>query len=252
MTAAPHPPDPARAGAARRPPKASTPGCPRTRRDPRRRGSHPPVGELELVQVDEGPGRLRVVGRPVRVHQELRPRVDGILTIVHRHLEELRHRYRLGRTGLDAETAEDAAEHVDLVDEAVALAWTHWSIGRIVRTADVDAPSRADPRTQLATDALLHPVGVPVENVSPVESLWLDALLLRVLHGHAGLAHLPQRDGKPPERPQHVGEPPHQITSRHRYGLREHGLRIITPTAAQTAGHQRQASPARSTPSSRV
>src|SRR3972149_1462010 len=52
--------------------------------------------------------------------------------------------------------------------------------------AHIDAPRRAPPGAQLTPDALLHPVRVPVEDVTPVETLRLDPLVLRVLRPGAG------------------------------------------------------------------
>src|SRR6185295_19768586 len=97
-----------------------------------------------------------------------------------RELEELGLGDRLGRAGLDTQVAVDAAQVVDLVDEAVALTRRHRRVGRVVGPAHVDAARRAHARAELAPDALLHPVLVPVQDVTAVEADRLLALLARV------------------------------------------------------------------------
>jgi hypothetical protein len=84
----------------------------------------------------------------------------------------------------------DAAEVVDLVDEAVALARRRGVVGIVVLAAHVDALGGADTRAQLAADALLHAVLVPVEDVSPVEPLGLRDLLVVVDRRIGALAAL--------------------------------------------------------------
>src|SRR6516225_2464874 len=70
----------------------------------------------------------------------------------------------------------DASEGVDLVDEAVPLARRCRIGGVVVGAPDVDAPGGADARAQLTTDALLHPVLVPVQHVAAVHAHRLVAL----------------------------------------------------------------------------
>src|SRR5690606_22887864 len=75
------------------------------------------------------------------------------------------HRERPGGAGLDAQAAEDAAQVVDLVDAAVALAGAEPLAALAVGVAgalDVDGVSRARPGAELAADALLQPVGPAV------------------------------------------------------------------------------------------
>src|SRR5690606_19386189 len=92
------------------------------------------------------------------------------------------------------ESAEDAAEHVDLVDEAVALTGAHRVVDRVVLATHVDATGRADTGAELAADALLHPVGVAVEHVAAGIALRLLLLLLGIPSGHPRFEHLPERD----------------------------------------------------------
>ncbi len=80
----------------------------------------------------------------------------------------LRHRQRAGRAGLDAQPAEDAAQVVDLVDRAVPLAGREARLLGVVGALDVDGVGRAGPGAQLAADALLQAVRVPVEHVPAV------------------------------------------------------------------------------------
>ncbi len=100
----------------------------------------------------------------------------------------------------------DAAQVVDLVDEAVTLAGRDRVVDRVVGAAHVDATRRAHSRAQLAPDALLHAVLVAVEDVTAVHALGLVVLHLRVLGGEARLAHLAQRD-------EETGEAAHQRNS---------------------------------------
>jgi hypothetical protein len=58
----------------------------------------------------------------VLVDQELVARVDRVLTIRERELEELALGDRFGGARLDAQIAVDAPQVVDLVDESVPLA----------------------------------------------------------------------------------------------------------------------------------
>ena len=67
----------------------------------------------------------------------------------------------------------DAAQVVDLVDEAEALARRRRGVGVVVLAADVDALGRAHAGAQLAPDALLHAVLVAVEDVAAVEPVGL-------------------------------------------------------------------------------
>src|SRR3546814_2065003 len=116
--------------------------------------------------------------------------MDEVLPVVVGQLVFVRHRQRTGRAGLDAQAAQDAAQVVDLIDAAIALA------GReparllplegavdIVRALDVDRVGRTGPGTQLTPDALLQAVGPTVELVPAVEArsggLLLEGVLLR-------------------------------------------------------------------------
>src|SRR5581483_12192892 len=80
------------------------------------------------------------------------------------------HGERAGGARLDAEPAEDAAGVVDLVDAAVALARGVALLVGVVGALDVDGVRRAGPRAQLAADALLQAVRMPVELVAAVEA----------------------------------------------------------------------------------
>ena len=97
----------------------------------------------------------------------------------------------------------DAAQVVDLVDEAVALARRDRRVGRVVGAAHVDALRRAHARAELAADALLHAVLVAIEDVTAVEALGLRALLEREPLGDLAAPDLAQRDRE-------AAEPAHQ------------------------------------------
>ena len=72
----------------------------------------------------------------------------------------------------------DAAQVVDLVDPAKALAWRSWIIRVVVGATNVNALCWADRCTQLAADALLHAVFVAVEHVATMQALGLGNLFV--------------------------------------------------------------------------
>ena len=80
------------------------------------------------------------------------------------------------RAGLNAQVAVNAAQVVDLVDEAVALAGRHRVFRRVVFASHIDASRWAHASAQLTADALLHAVFVPVEHVAAVEAFGLCLL----------------------------------------------------------------------------
>src|SRR4051794_31180897 len=120
---------------------------------------------------------------------ESRPAGAGELVLV-------RHGERPGRARLDAEPAEDAAQVVDLVDAAVALTGRESVPVGVVRALDVDGVGRAGPGAQLAADALLQPVRVPVELVAAVVARLGGDLDLGVLLGHHTREHGRERDAE--------------------------------------------------------
>src|SRR5581483_1693303 len=167
-----------------------------------RGGPHPRGRVLVLAfapVLPRKPLRFAVV-----VDDELGLRVDRVLAVGERELEQLRLGGRLRRARLDAEVAVDAAQVVDLVDEPVALAGAHGVVGRVVLSTDVDAPRGAYARAELTPDALLHAVLVAVEDVAAMEPDRLHALVLRVLDGDdptavGALEQLAERDREPIE-----------------------------------------------------
>src|SRR5262249_28995256 len=115
-------------------------------------------------------------------------------------LEQLRLGDRLDRARLHAQVTVDAAQVVDLVDVAVALARRDQVVERVVDAAHVDAASRAHAGAQLAADALLHTVLVPVEDVTTVETDQLNPLaanMLKIVLSQPLLEQLLERDAKP-------------------------------------------------------
>src|SRR5690606_10532278 len=162
-------------------------------------GTHPAIGVVELLEIRQVIVGEHVGHRPVRAHQQLLFGEDGVLAVGGRELEQLGHGDRLGGARFDAQPAEYAPEHVDLVDEPVPLAGRDRVLGIVVLAPDVDATGRARAGTQLTPDALLHAVGVAIEDVSPMETLGLGPELLRVLRGQHpttgdGPDHLRPRD----------------------------------------------------------
>ena len=120
----------------------------------------------------------QALGLAVVVDDQLVLGVDRVAPVGEAELEQLALGDGLGRAGLDAHVAVDAAQVVDLVDEAEALARRR-RVGRVVvGAAHVDALGRADAGTQLAADALLHAVLVAVEDVAAVQALGLGDLLV--------------------------------------------------------------------------
>src|SRR3990172_11979674 len=112
------------------------------------------------------------------------------------------HRDGFRRARVDTEATEDAAQQVDVVHEPVPFPRTHRIVHRVVGAAYIDAGCRAGSRAEFATDAFLHPVGMPVEDVTTVKTLRLLARLLGVLGGQQtitedGLAHHPEGHRKP-------------------------------------------------------
>jgi hypothetical protein len=148
----------------------------------------------------------QALGPAVVVDDQLVLGVDRVGAVGERELEQLRLGDRLGRARLHAEIAVDAAQIVDLVDEAVALAGRDRIVDRVVGAPHVDALGRAHARAQLAADALLHPVLVAIEDVAAVLALGLVAFDRGVLRRQARLEHLAQRDVE-------TGEATHQRNS---------------------------------------
>ena len=123
--------------------------------------------------------------------------VDEGLAAAVGQLVLVRHRQRPGRARLDAESAQDAAQVVDLVHPAVALAGRHPPAVGVVSALDVDRVRRAGPRAQLAADALLQPVGPAVQLVPAVEPRRGRLLVERVLLGEHLAEHRPEGDAEP-------------------------------------------------------
>src|SRR5690606_36254555 len=118
--------------------------------------------------------------------------------------------------------AENAPQVVDLVDAAVPLTGRVALLLGVRRAFDVDRVGRAGPGAQLAADALLQPVRVPVELVPAVEPGCDLVRLLRILGGHHLLEHHPEGDaeaGDRVEEARHVHPPP-------RWTLRGPGSRL--------------------------
>ena len=124
------------------------------------------------------------------------------------------HGQRARRARLDAQAAEDAAQVVDLVDAAVPLPRRELGVRGVVRTLDVDRVRGARPRAQLAADALLQPVGVPVELVAAVVPRLGRHLLERVLLGDRRPEHVRERDAEPADRGEQVPRRPARLDER--------------------------------------
>src|SRR5262249_23764721 len=135
-------------------------------RTTRRGGAHPRARVVVLAARPQLP--RHAPGPAVVTDQQLVLGVDGVGAVGERELEELALGDRFGRARLDAQVAVDAPQVIDLVDEAVALPRRDRIVDRVVGAAHVDALRGTDARAQLAPDALLHAVLVPVEDVAAV------------------------------------------------------------------------------------
>ena len=131
---------------------------------------------------------------------------DEVATGVVGELVEVRHRQRARGARLDAQAAEDAAQVVDLVDAAVALAGAEPGVLGVVRALDEDRVRGAGPGAELAAHALLQAVGVAVELVAAMEARLRRTLLLRVLLGLELAEHRGERDAESADRGEQVGE----------------------------------------------
>src|SRR5882757_720475 len=145
-----------------------------------------------LVVAEAHRMRRRLHAGQQRGHQLLLG-VDELLAIVECQLVLVAHRERTGRARLDAQAAENAAQVVDLIDLAVALTGRIPLRLGVVTALDVDRVGRAGPGAQLAADALLQAVRVPVEHVPAVVArggrVDVERVLLRVdllEHGREG------------------------------------------------------------------
>ena len=72
----------------------------------------------------------------------------------------------------------DAAQVVDLVDPAKALAWRSWIFWVVVGATNVNALCWADGCAQLAANALLHAVFVTVQYMAAMQALGLGNLFV--------------------------------------------------------------------------
>src|SRR5690606_11195528 len=159
------------------------------------------AGDLAAVVVAVG-GALdhRVRGREHALTQRREQILLGEDQVGARAVGELElvgHRQRAGRARLDAQPAEDAPQVVDLVHAAVALAGRVLRLGAVAGALAVDRVRRARPRAQLAADALLQAVRVPVELVPAVEPRLHRRLLARVLLGDDRPEQRGHRDAEP-------------------------------------------------------
>src|SRR5215210_8607315 len=98
--------------------------------------------------------------------EQLLLRPDRVLARGEGQLEVVRERQRARGAGLDAQTAHDAAQVVDLVVLREPLPRTRGRLRVVVLPLHPDRVGRARERTQLATDALLQAVLVTVQQVA--------------------------------------------------------------------------------------
>src|SRR4051794_7471865 len=165
-----------------------------------------------------------VVAQPHRVRRLLHAReqrseevgllVDQVGAVVVGQLVLVRHRERSCGARLDAQPAQDAAQVVDLVHAAVALARREPLVLGVGRTFDVDRVGRARPGAELAADALLQPVGPAVELVPAVEARSRLLLDEGVLLGDDLAEHGAEGDPEPGHR-----VPVGLLDGRHQYSL---------------------------------
>ena len=75
-----------------------------------------------------------------------------------------------GGTGIFAETAEDAAQHVDLVGAGIAIAGRETFLVRILGRFDKDGIRRAGCRAQRTADAFFQTIIVALQDMPPTEA----------------------------------------------------------------------------------
>src|SRR3989442_1160969 len=137
--------------------------------------------------------------------QQLLLGVDELLAAGVRQLVLRSEHYRLHGARLLAVTAEDAAEHVDLVRLGVPLARRDTLLVGVLRGDDEDASDRAGGRAQLAADAALQPVVVAAQVMTTAIALGAGTLLLRVLGGDHRSEELLERGLQPARESGHIG-----------------------------------------------
>ena len=104
-------------------------------------------------------------------------------------------RDRIGRAGLDAIAAENAARIIDIVNACVPLACRNAIRVGILSRLDINAIRRTRGGAQKAADALLQPIFIAMQNVNSAVA-WLkmnrfvrvvlgDRLPKHILKGHA-------------------------------------------------------------------
>src|SRR5215470_9712344 len=167
-------------------------------RDARLPRGHP--GGTEPVVVTFGGAE------PHRVRRRLHARLqrgeqlllgpDQALPVVVGELVVVGHGQGPGGAGFHAQPAQDAAQVVDLVDDAVPLARRVALARRVIGALHVDGVGGAGPGAQLTADALLQPIRPAVQLVTAVEPRRGGLLLLRVLDGVHLLEHLPEGDAE--------------------------------------------------------
>src|SRR5665811_143951 len=104
------------------------------------------------------------------------------------------HRQCARRARLDAESAQDAAQIVDLIDAAISFAGTEAFVIGVLGAFDVDGVRGARPGAEFAADALLQAVRPPIELVSAVETGRGHLLLEGVLLGDSFAEHRAEGD----------------------------------------------------------
>src|SRR5690606_14209756 len=167
-------------------------------------------------------GRLAALPLAARgAHQHVFLAVDEVLVAEVGELELVAQHDRARGASLLAEAAEDAAQHVDLVDLGVALAGRHRVVGVVLRRLHVDGVGGAGGGAQAAADALLEArVGMPQQVVAPAEArLDVDALL-RVGDGVGTLEQVAQRDPHPLGDVEDAHGLPPFVPARERAGVR--------------------------------
>ncbi len=142
----------------------------------------------------------------------LRPNVLGTRGVG--HLEIVRHRQGTSWACLDAHSAQNAAQIVDLVNATVTLTRRVTLLVSVICPLDVDGIGRARPCTQLTTHTLFQPVRPAVELVTAMHARRhrLFLALLRVSLGEGLAEH--RLEGDPESGPGSHHRPPFSSWSR--------------------------------------
>jgi hypothetical protein len=145
----------------------------------------PAAGVVLLAHPQAGAGLQKLwplLGRLAQRQEQPLLAVHEVVPVVRRQLELLAHEDGVLRTGLFAEAAEDAPEHMDLVHLGIAFPMGDPLLVGVLGGLDVDRVGRAGDGAQLAPYAALQPVLVLDQDVPAAIAGRQGQPLFRVRH----------------------------------------------------------------------